>query len=206
MRTESRLSPTIPVDAVPASAETAVIRRIDPHADFSAIVRCCEEKVRNTCFRFVENREDADDLAQEVFMQVYESMHHFREDAELSTWMYRIAVNKALDFLRRRKRKKRFVWLVSLGGEHGEDAEVPDSGNDPHRELEAKELKQILHSALERLPESQKTAIILSEYEHFQNRDIASIMDVSVASVESLLHRARRNLRSELSSYFEKNT
>ena len=85
-------------------------------SDFKALVERYQEKVRSTCFRFVHNGEDADDLTQEVFIQVYASLPRFREDSGLSTWIYRIAVNKALDFIRRQRRKKRFGQLTSLFG------------------------------------------------------------------------------------------
>jgi RNA polymerase sigma-70 factor (ECF subfamily) len=170
--------------------------------DFRSLVDLHQEKVRNTCYRYVQNREDADDLAQEVFIQVYESLRHFREEAELATWIYRIAVNKSLDFLRRQKRKKRFAWLVSLGDAEERDSRGLSAAGDPHSELEDAELKQILHAALGKLPENQQTAIILSKYQLLSNREIALIMDVTVSSVESLLHRAKANLQKVLSGYF----
>ncbi len=80
--------------------------------DFKSIVENLQEKVRNTCFRYVNNVEDADDIAQEVFIQVYESMNNFREESQISTWVYRIAVNKSLDFLRSKKQKKTF-WSIN---------------------------------------------------------------------------------------------
>ena len=131
----------------------------------------------------------------------------FREDAELSTWIYRIAVNKSLDFLRRQKRKKRFAQLTSLFGIHEEKEEIvlPAEGN-PQQELEDKERKQILDWAIEKLPENQKTAIILSKYEGFSNKEIASTMDMTLSAVEALIHRAKKNLEKKLTFYFEKNT
>jgi len=87
---------------------------MNPAADFRTIVETHQEKVRSTCFRFLNNREDADDAAQEVFVQVYESLSHFRKESELSTWIYRIAVNKSLDLLRKSqlmKARKR-TWRI----------------------------------------------------------------------------------------------
>ena len=86
-----------------------MLESTDRPIDFKSLVEIHQEKVRNTCFRFVKNSEDADDVAQEVFIQVYESLDKFRNEAEISTWIFRIAVNKSLDFLRRKKRKKRFA-------------------------------------------------------------------------------------------------
>ena len=177
------------------------------HSDFDleTIVRTHQEKVRNICFRFVRNREDADDLAQEVFIQVYESLSHFRKESSISTWIYRISVNKSLDFLRKKKRKKRFGQLTSLFG-FGQEQEgevVIPSGDDPLRDLEARERKEILDAAIHKLPKNQKKAIVLSKYEGFSNKEIAEIMDLSVSAVEALLHRARKKLHDLLYQFFE---
>jgi RNA polymerase sigma-70 factor (ECF subfamily) len=174
------------------------------HTDFKSVVERYQEKVRNTCFRFVNSSEDADDLAQEVFIQVYESLPHFREESELSTWIYRIAVNKSLDFIRKKNRKKRFARLTSLFGPGEGDEEIVASGQDnPHQELESKELREILWRAVDSLPENQKTAIVLSKYEGFGNKEVASIMELSLSSAEALIHRAKKALHRELQRYYQ---
>lgn len=132
-------------------------------------------------------------------------MHHFREQSEISTWIYRIAVNKSLDFIRRKKRKKRFAQLVSLFSGSGGESIDPPAALNPHRELEDRERQQILKQAVEKLPDNQRTAITLSRYEGFNNKEIAAIMDLSLSAVEALLHRAKKNLHKHLSVYFEKN-
>lgn len=174
--------------------------------DFQSLVENLQEKVRNTCFRYVNNVEDADDIAQEVFIQVFESMSQFREEAQLSTWVYRIAVNKSLDFLRSRKREKRFGQLISLFKSNGEDEEIIEipSYETPAQELEDKERKGILDWAISKLPENQRTAIILSKYEGFSNKEIVKIMDLSLSSVEALIFRAKKNLKKQLKYYYEK--
>jgi RNA polymerase sigma-70 factor, ECF subfamily len=173
--------------------------------NFEIFNKTHQEKVRNTCFRFVHNREDADDLAQEVFIQIHESLAHFRQEAEISTWIYRIAVNKSLNFVRREKRKRRFAQFKSLFGAGEEEEEiVPGVGGNPQRDLEDRERSEILRRALESLPENQRTAITLSEYDDFSNKEIAEIMDLSLPAVEALIHRAKRNLHKQLYEYFEK--
>lgn len=173
--------------------------------DFESLVKHNQEKVRNICFRYVKNVDDADDIAQEVFIKVYESLDNFRAEAELSTWIYRIAVNKSLDFIRKQKRKKRFGQLTSLFGfnEDKEEIILPAESN-PQMDVEDKERKQILDSALDRLPENQKTAITLSKYEGFSNKEITEIMNMSLSAVEALIHRAKKNLHKQLYNYFEK--
>ena len=173
--------------------------------DFESIVKLNQEKVRNICFRYVNNVDDADDIAQEVFIQVFESISHFREEAQISTWVYRIAVNKSLDFIRSKNRKKRFAQLTSIfkSGEDEQIIEIP-SFETPDKELDDKERKEVLDFALKMLPDNQKTAIVLSKYEGFSNTEIAKIMDLSLSAVEALMHRAKKNLHKELFNYFEK--
>ena len=175
--------------------------------DFEKIVELYQEKVRNTCFRYVNNSEDANDIAQEVFVKVYESLDTFREEAQLSTWIYRIAVNKSLDFLRSKNRKKRITKLTSIFQKFNDDEEmvieIPVLEN-PQQVMEDNERKEVLNWAISKLPENQKTAIILSKYEGFSNKEITEIMNISLSAVESLVHRAKKNLHKQLSSYFEK--
>lgn len=183
-----------------------MINKVD-NSKFEEVIKQYQEKVRNTCFRFVKNTDDADDIAQEVFIQAYESLSHFRNDAELSTWIYKIAVNKSLDFLRWKKRKKRFAQVKSIFG-FGESAEeteirIPADEN-PSKELESIERRKILDFAVDKLPENQKAAICLSKYEGFSNKEISEILNLSISAVESLIHRAKKNLHNYLFDYYEK--
>lgn len=176
-------------------------------AAFRQCVEIHQEKVRNTCFHFLKDAEDAEDVAQEVFIEVYRSIRRFREDAQLSTWIYRIAVNKSLDLLRRKKRKKRFARIISIFGTSPDPAEIkiPAQGN-PHHDLEENERRELLQRAIQRLPENQQTAITLSKYDGFSNREVAGIMDLSLSAVEALIHRAKNNLHKELYRFFSKET
>lgn len=182
-----------------------LVNQNEEQLDFKFLVENTQEKVRNTCLRFVNNSEDADDIAQEVFIQVYDSLSHFRNESQLSTWIYRIAVNKSLDFLRKKKRKKRFAQLISLFGyeEDREEIDYPATGN-PQNDMENKERKQILDWAVDELPDNQKTAIVLSKYEGFNNKEIADIMNLSLSAIEALIHRAKKNLHNRLYKYFKK--
>jgi len=176
-----------------------------PFNDLKKIVETYQERVRNTCFRFVKNPQDADDLAQDVFIKIYESLTTFRNESELSTWIYRIAVNKSLDHIRRANRKKRFARVTSIfsSGNSGEEVELR-STSDPQSDLEQKDRQRILDWALSALPENQKIAITLSKYEGFSNREIAEIMDITISAVESLIHRAKKNLHEKLADFYDK--
>ena len=183
-----------------------MIKKVDNNK-LEDVVKHYQEKVRNTCFRFVKNAEDADDIAQEVFIQAYESLNHFRNDSELSTWIYRITVNKSLDFLRWQKRNKRFAKVKSIFGfvenEENSEIQISVSGN-PGKELEENERKKLLDWAVDQLPENQKSAITLSKFEGFSNKEISEILNISISAVESLIHRAKKNLYNQLFNYYEK--
>ena len=166
---------------------------------FQALVAECSRNVISTCYGLLGNVEDAEDVAQEVFIEVYKSVHRFRKESDLNTWIYRIAINKSLDLLRKRKRKKRIGDLRALFHAKAKPTETP------HQRLEAVERREILLRQVGLLAENQRIALVLSQYEKLSNKQIATIMGTSEAAVESLLHRARANLRKHLAAYFEKN-
>ncbi|MEI7694846.1 MAG: RNA polymerase sigma factor [Chlorobium sp.] len=172
---------------------------------FRNIVAEHQELVLNTCYRFVFNREDAEDLAQEVFVEVFRSFDQFREESKLSTWIYRIAVTKSLDHLRRVKRKKRFSSLKRvLGLADAADNIAAPSMNNPAEELASSERAKVLQDALDTLPESQKIAFLLSKQDGYSNQEIADILNTSLSAVESLVHRAKKNLYNKLYASYKK--
>ena len=172
---------------------------------FRKLVEKHQDRVINTCLGFVKNNEDAEDVAQEVFIEVHQSIAGFRKDAKLSTWIYRIAANKSLDHIRKKKRKKRFAQIVFLddSSDDNEVFEVP-ALDDPQKELEDSERKRILDYAVNKLPKNQKIAITLSKFQKYSNKEIADVLDTSVSAVEALIHRAKANLHKQLQNYFEK--
>ncbi len=171
---------------------------------FKVLVEEYQNKVINLCFGFVHNREDAEDITQEVFIEVYNSVIHFRGEAKISTWLYRISVNKSLDFIRRKNRKKRFAKFQNILGFERTIEKVQESElTNPHTILENKERIQILTETIETLPQNQKIAFILSKFEGFKNNEIAEIMKTSLSAVESLMHRAKKNLKVKLYDYYK---
>jgi RNA polymerase sigma-70 factor (ECF subfamily) len=174
------------------------LKRGSPEA-FQALVKQYSHDVIRTCYSFVNSREDAEDIAQEVFLEVYRSIRQFRKEANLNTWVYRISINKSLDFLRKQKRKKRIADLRGLFLFQNK----PSSS--PHQQLEEKDRREILQEQIRLLAENQRIALILSQYDRLSNKQIAEIMEASESAVESLLHRAKVNLRKNLAKYFEKN-
>ena len=173
---------------------------------FKELVDLHRDRVLNICYRFLHNREDAEDVAQDIFVEVYRSLSKFRGGAQLSTWIYRIAVTKSLDFIRRRNRKKRFgIFYAPLRMENPvEQVPAPQTFN-PSARLEERERSRILQQAVDSLPESQKTAITLSKYEGICYQEIADIMGTTVSSIESLTHRGMGSLRKKLYRYYRRN-
>ncbi|MCG8342359.1 MAG: RNA polymerase sigma factor [Chlorobiales bacterium] len=161
--------------------------------------------VLNTCYRFVLNREDAEDIAQEVFLEAYRSLDSFRQESKLSTWIYRIAVTKSLDHLRKKKRKKRFSSLKRVIGMNDPVEEItPPSQETPADVLTGTERTETLQNALDSLPDNQKTAFLLSKYDGYSNQEIAELLHTTVSAVESLVHRAKKNLQKKLEKYYRK--
>lgn len=172
---------------------------------FRRLVLLTQYQVVNTCYRFVLNREDAEDVAQEVFCEVFQSIPGFRGTCRLSTWIYRIATNRSLDFIRRRKRQKRGGLLTRVWGTTSpmEQIAAPNS-TQPDEILSNRERLSLMQEAIGELPRKQQVAFTLKHVEGLSQKEIAEIMDVSVPAVESLMTRARENLRKRLQRYFEK--
>lgn len=168
--------------------------------EMTQFVNKFRDKVFRTCLGFVQNADDANDLTQDVFLTVIESLGSFRNEAQLSTWVYRIAVNKSLNYLKKKKTRSIFQNLETLFTRK----DATENHEFIHNPLIEKEHRQetakLLKNALDRLPENQRIAFTLSKYEDQSNGEIATIMDVSVPAVESLLHRAKLNLQKSLQS------
>ncbi len=165
-----------------------------------------EQKVFSTCISFVPNREDAEDIAQDVFVEVFNSIHKFKGNSKLSTWIYRIATNKSLEFIRKHNTKKRFGFLQSLFS----DSFSIDKTNyytdlkHPGIVLEQKETSQTIFKAINSLPEQQRLVFTLHKIDGKSYKEISEIIEKSINSVESLMHRAKHNLKQKL-DYFYKN-
>jgi len=170
---------------------------------FRYLVDQYQDKVYNTCISFVKNPDDADDLTQEVFIEVYNSIHKFKEESKLSTWIYRISVNKSLQYLRKMKRKKRFGFLIGIGDEGKLNDPAKLDFNHPGIMAENKEKAAILFQAIEKLPENQRIAFTLHKLEDLSYDQISEIMQKSLSSIESLMHRAKVNLKKELCHYYK---
>ncbi|OGU27398.1 MAG: hypothetical protein A2057_09360 [Ignavibacteria bacterium GWA2_35_9] len=191
--------------------DTELIKNLKNGNDesFRIIVDKYQRLILNSCYRFVYNRETAEDLTQEVFIEVYRSINMFRNDSKLSTWIYRIAISKSLDYLKSRKRKKRFANSKSLFENEDmigstslkDEIQAPDEQS-PEKLLDNDDRIKVLSLALDCLPENQRIAFTLSKYDEFSYKEIADVLGITISSVESLIHRAKVNLRKKLYNFY----
>lgn len=174
-------------------------------AAFKQFVEVHKDQVYNTCIGFMHNQEDAEDVTQEVFMEVYNSIQSFNENSALSTWIYRIAVNKSIELIRHKKRKKRFGFFKALMNSEDNVEDVGDNSafGHPGVDLENKERSEILLKAISKLPETQRIAFTLNKIDGLTTKEIAEIMEKSSASIEALIHRAKNNLKTDLTEYYQ---
>jgi RNA polymerase sigma factor (sigma-70 family) len=159
------------------------------------IINEYEQNVYNTVLGLVQNQANAEELTQDVFVKVYHKISSFKGEAAFSTWLYRIAVNESLSFLRKQKAKKRFAIFSFLGNK--EEATAIDFVH-PGIILEQKENATILFKAIKKLPEQQQIAFVLKNIEQLKQNEIASIMQITEGAVEALIQRAKQGLRKEL--------
>jgi len=155
--------------------------------------------VYNLALQYVQNIEDAEEITQDVFLAIHNNLGDFQEHSNLATWIYRIAINKALDFIKAKKRKKRFAFITSifLLGSNEIEHDLPNY-NHPGVELENREALSSLFRKINLLPNSQKTALILNKIEQRSVQEIAQTMQLNIKAVESLIQRAKKNLSKRI--------
>jgi RNA polymerase sigma-70 factor (ECF subfamily) len=172
---------------------------------FSQLLDDYQQKVFGTCISFVPNKEDAEDIAQEVFLEVFKSISKFKGDSKLSTWIYKIATNKCLEFIRKKNTKKRFAFMQTIIGN-----EIPldktsyfTEVNHPGILLENKEKSETIYLAINTLPESQKIVFTLAKLDGKSYQEIVEITGKSLSSIESLMFRAKKNLQEKLTNFYK---
>jgi RNA polymerase sigma-70 factor, ECF subfamily len=167
---------------------------------FELIYHEYKNLVFNVCVHYVLNREDAQDVAQEVFVKVYHHLHQYKPTAgSLKTWIYRIAINQSLDFLKAKRTKKRLGFITSFfHAESNEPLHEIAEVRHPGIALEDRESLQELLSIIYALPDNQKTAIILTKIEDRPQKEVAEIMQMNIKAIESLLQRAKQTIEKKL--------
>jgi RNA polymerase sigma-70 factor, ECF subfamily len=180
-----------------ADAELMLRFREGDEAAFVRLVESHRKRVLNLAYRFLGDRAEAEDIAQEVFVRVYQARDRYRPDARFSTWLHQIAVNLCLNEARRRRRRPLWPW----SGSDDEGLAIPDPADSPEDELETQALGEAVRRALAALPEKQRMAVILHRYEGLSYEAIAQVLGCSVGAVDGLLSRAKGTLRGSLAPY-----
>lgn len=175
---------------------------------FKEIVNTYQTRVYNTCYGLLQDQYAAQDISQDVFIELFKSVHKFREESKLSTWLYRIAINKSLNHLRDHKKHRlvRSIERFFTQSEEAESLQIEDSSSLNSQQLyEQNDHAMALQKALSKLPINQRTAFVLKNYDDLSYKEIEEVMGLSLSSVESLIHRARLNLQKSLQDYYQEN-
>ncbi len=158
---------------------------------FNHVVDLYSAMVYNVCFNLVGTKEDAEDITQEVFVTLWLSIEFFKGESLLKTWIYRIALNKSHELIRRKSRKKRSGKLIPI---ENDSTQLTSNLQTPTEELEYKDLLLFFQESLNKLPENQQLAFVLNRFEGMNYQEIALEMKTTHSAVESLLFRAKKKL------------
>ncbi len=172
------------------------------HDSFHELVERHKLAVLNLCLRFTKSKEDAEDLAQDIFLRIYQAAPRYEQKASFTTYMYRVSLNVCLNY-QRRKKILRFFSLDDTPNNgkaqlYSSSIKNISDGSQTDAELEKSETRKIVQDAIDSLPEKQKVAVIMFRYLDLSYQEIAEILDTSVSAVESRLHRAKLNLKKKL--------
>lgn len=164
---------------------------------FEEMVRAYQDTVYAFLFRFRGREDGVEDLAQEVFLRVFRARERYRPDAKFSTWLYRIVCNLCINEKRDRK-DARSLDADSAKGEAGLARMADEKAEQPSRSIEQREIAQAVRASLEKLPENQRAAVLLSQYHGMSYRDVGESLGVSEKAVKSMMARAREQLKEKL--------
>ena len=171
---------------------------------YDELVRRYQERIYATVYHMTSNHEDANDLAQEAFIKAYQALKSFKGGSSFYTWVYRIAVNKTINFLKQRKNKAHLsLDDLDFNAEHDPDLVALISDKTPRREINLAELHEKLNTALQKLSEPHRLVVTLHDVQGLSHEEIAEIMDCNIGTVRSRLFYARQQLQAYLSDYLK---
>ncbi|MEJ6492190.1 MAG: RNA polymerase sigma factor [Flavobacteriales bacterium] len=170
-------------------------------SEFEEIYHQNKQPVFHVVLSYLKNRKEAEDVVQQVFVKVFKKIDQFEERSQLKTWIYKISITTSLDAIKSKKRKKRFGFFTN--NDVADELNVVDNAFLPNEEIENSELLETLLVAINKLAEPQRTVFYLSQVDGLGNIEISEIVNKSVGAVESTLHRAKDNMRKELSSFYD---
>jgi RNA polymerase sigma-70 factor (ECF subfamily) len=188
------------VQSCAASAEAELVAQLQQGSEeaFRTLVERYQNRIYRTVLALLRSPEDAEDVAQEVFVEVYQTIGRFRGEAALSTWLYRLATSRALKHQQRARAQKRFAYFTSLLGFNNQVLHEPPDHAHPLAQLEGQQQVERLLAHIARLPGQQQVAFTLRHEQELSYEEIAAVLNTTVPAVESLLFRARKTLRNYL--------
>ena len=193
--------------ATPAAPEEFVLVRSAQRGDLAAydeLVRRYQERIYATVYHMTSNHEDANDLAQDTFIKAFQALKSFKGGSSFYTWIYRIAVNKTINFLKQRKNRTHMSLNdLDFNAEHDPDLLALVSDKTPRREAHLAELQQKLNAAMQKLSEPHRLVVTLHDVQGLAHEEIAQIMDCNVGTVRSRLFYARQQLQATMSDYLK---
>lgn len=182
--------------------DIALLKKGDQRA-FQELIDSTHSDVFRLALKFTSSRDDAKDISQEVYLEAFRNITDFREDANIKTWLYRITVNRSLNLIKKNKSK---FQSISIDHENESVAGITASAHfAADKPLENKELRKQLNTALDQLPENQRSAFLLFNHDGMSYNEIAEILNTSLSAVESLIFRSKANLRKLLGDYYKNN-
>ncbi len=204
---EKSLPPPSPTPPAPEPVdETALVKRAR-HGDLVAydeLVRRYQERIYATVYHMTANHEDANDLAQEAFIKAFQALKSFKGGSSFYTWVYRIAVNRTINFLKQRRHKAQMsLDDLDFNAEHDPDLIALISDKTPRREASLAELQEKLNAAMQKLSEPHRMVVTLHDVQGLSHEEIAEIMDCNIGTVRSRLFYARQQLQAYLSDYLK---
>jgi RNA polymerase sigma-70 factor (ECF subfamily) len=171
---------------------------------YDELVKRYQERIYATIYHMTSNHEDANDLAQEAFIKAYQALKSFKGGSSFYTWVYRIAVNKTINFLKQRKNKAQMsLDDLDFNVEHNPDLVALISDKTPRREVNLAELQEKLNIAMQKLSEPHRLVVTLHDVQGLSHEEIAKIMECNIGTVRSRLFYARQQLQAYLSDYLK---
>ena len=201
------VSPQAPKAAEPTPVEESVLVKRARKGDLAAydeLVKRYQERIYATIYHMTSNHEDANDLAQEAFIKAYQALKSFKGGSSFYTWVYRIAVNKTINFLKQRKNKAHMsLDDLDFNAEHDPDLVALISDKTPRRDANLAELQEKLNEAMQKLSEPHRLVVTLHDVQGLSHDEIAEIMECNIGTVRSRLFYARQQLQAYLSDYLK---
>jgi RNA polymerase sigma factor RpoE len=185
-------------------ADIALVKRAQQEdvAAYDELIRRYQERIYATVYHMTSNHEDANDLVQETFIKAYRALKSFKGDSSFYTWVYRIAVNKTINFLKQRKNRVHMSLNdLDFNAEHDPDLVALISDRTPRRDVNIAELHEKLNAAMQKLSETHRMVVTLHDIQGLSHDEIGKIMECNVGTVRSRLFYARQQLQAYLSDY-----